>query len=288
MITEKGYAKINLTLDVLGKREDGFHEIISIMQTISLCDELTIKKAEEGVLVSWNLDLPCDKNNTVFRAASLMKEKYNIKEGIDIFIQKKIPIAAGLAGGSADAAATIIGINKLFGLDLTLLQMQEIGVLVGADVPFCLLKGSAIAKGIGERLIPIKCDPKCYVIVVKPDIDISTRDIYEQMDATIIPRRPNVKFAAEAIQAGDIKNVGQNLFNVMEYVTSKRYPIISEIKQKMVIQGAQGSLMSGSGPSVYGLFANKYIAENAYNYFMKTYGNIEGVNISLSKFINNN
>lgn len=278
IIKKKAYAKVNLTLDVLGKRDDGYHDIVSIMQSVSLSDELTMERTTEAdgrIEVAWSREEPCDEKNTVFRACKLMLDRYKLKGGVKVYIEKNIPVAAGLGGGSADAAAALEGMNELFDLKLTDAELQKVGVRIGADVPFCISKGAAIAEGIGERLVSFDAHIDCYVVLVKPDINVSTKEVYEQIDNTVLPRRPDTNLAIGAMKASDFKNLGQNLYNVMEFVTAKRYPIVREIKQRMTIQGANGALMSGSGPTVYGIFQNRFLAENALSFFKSVYPDFE-------------
>lgn len=260
--TKKAHAKINLTLDVLNKRSDGYHNIVSIMQTLALCDTVTLEKAASGITCGWNADREFTKDNTAYRAAELMLRRYNINGGVSVNIDKFIPFSAGLGGGSADAAAVIEGMNELFELGVPQSELLDAGMEIGADVPFCMFKGAAVAEGIGERLTRINSGVNCYVVVVKPDIEISTKDSYEKIDHIELKHRPNTNAAIAAMKAADIKNLGRNIQNVFELIMDE-HAIISELKRSMVFRGSCGTLMSGSGPAVYGLFESRLLAENA-------------------------
>lgn len=274
-IEKKAFAKINLTLDVLNKREDGYHNIVSLMQSVSLCDTVTILATDAGIDAAWNLDEATGESNTAYRAAERMLDKYGVSGGVKIYIDKKIPVSAGLGGGSADAAAVIEGINELYGINAPFNELISLGAEIGADVPFCLTKGAAIAEGIGERLAKLDARMKCSVVLVKPGVSVSTKTVYAMLDALSLTRRPNIWMAADAVKAGDIKNLGRNLYNVMELVTAEEHPVILNIKRDMARQGACGALMSGSGPTVYGIFSNVIQAKNAYGFFANKYKDFE-------------
>lgn len=257
--------KINLSLDVVGKREDGYHELKMIMQSIGLYDEITIEKVENGIFVSGNKsNIPVGENNICYKVAKIMIDEYKLNGGLNIFINKNIPIAAGLAGGSTDAAGVIEGINELFGLNLTVDEMMKIGVRVGADVPFCIFKGTALAEGIGEKLTRLK-EVKTWCVLAKPDIDVSTKSVFGSMKLDEVVKRPNTDLLLEYIDDNDLENLSQNMVNVLETVTMKQYPVIFEIKNIMMEFNALGSLMSGSGPTVFGLFHDKPTAEKCYH-----------------------
>ena len=250
----KAYAKINLGLDVVKRLPNGYHQVKMIMQSIGLWDELTLRKADHGITVTTDSELlPTDENNLVYKAARIMLEKYNIQSGIHIQLKKHIPIAAGMAGGSTDAAAVMKGMDILFGLDAPLSQLMEYGVSIGADVPYCLMGGTALAEGIGERLTPLPPIPDCFILVAKPDIMVSTKYVYEQLDARTF-RHPDIDGMVAAIKAGSLPGILDRMENVLETVTIPAYPVIARIKDKMSALGAAASLMSGSGPTVFGLF----------------------------------
>jgi len=353
----KAYAKINLGLDVIGRLPNGYHQVKMIMQSIGLWDELTIRKTPEHITITTDTDqLPTNEDNLIYKAAKLMLEKYNIESGVHIHLRKNIPIAAGLAGGSTDAAATMTGISRLFGLDIPLARLMEHGVAIGADVPYCLMGGTALAEGIGERLTALPPVPDCYVLVAKPDIMVSTKYVYEHLDAadamalasgpTLQPgvgstnpaqqhgsdstgsalqpgtdstgsalqpgtdspgparqhdtdssgparqhstdssgparqpgtdssgparqpgsgskpflQHPDIDGMAEAIRSGSLSGILPRLGNVLETVTIPAYPVIADIKRRMLEYGASGSLMSGSGPTVFGIFPLERQAE---------------------------
>jgi 4-diphosphocytidyl-2-C-methyl-D-erythritol kinase len=261
----KAPAKINLGLDVVRKREDGYHEVSMIMQTIHLYDYLTITKTPKDVIsLRTNLPyLPTNENNLVYKAANLLKTEFNIKQGIHINLEKNIPVAAGLAGGSTDAAATLMGMNQIFDLKLTTKELMERGVTLGADIPYCILGGTAISEGIGEILTPLPDVPACHVVLVKPDIHVSTKYVYEHLELQKITSHPDIMGIADAIRISDLTGITTRLENVLETVTINKYPIINELKEILLQAGAEASLMSGSGPTVFGLFKAKAQAEKA-------------------------
>ncbi|MBU5313166.1 4-(cytidine 5'-diphospho)-2-C-methyl-D-erythritol kinase [Tissierella carlieri] len=253
-IVLESYGKINLGLDVLYKREDGYHEINTIMQQISLSDTLIIREIEEDIELDCNnKELPLDSTNLVYRAWKKMQEKTGINKGIQINIHKNIPIAAGLAGGSANAAAVLKGLNQLWGLNLSEEELREIGIEIGADVPYCIMGGTALAEGIGERLTKIKSFKDKDILLVNPGIGVSTTEVYGNLRLNK-ELRMDVEKIISSIERDDMKSVADNITNVMEEVVIEKNPIISQIKKDMVNYGALGALMSGSGPTVFGLF----------------------------------
>ncbi|QVK17960.1 4-(cytidine 5'-diphospho)-2-C-methyl-D-erythritol kinase [Mycoplasmatota bacterium] len=254
MIIEKAPAKINLALDVLEKRKDNYHNLKMVMTTIDLYDRLTFDNIQEDkiILNSNKLYLPVDEKNLVYKVAKLIKDSYNINSGIKIFINKNIPIAAGLAGGSSDAAATIRAMNKMFKLGLSLSEMIDIGMQVGSDVPFCIYNKTAIAEGRGEIITPLNKVPKCWVVLVKPLFGVSTKEVFENININKISH-PNVEKIIGAIKNQDYHSLCQSIGNFLEEVTFKLYPEVEEIKGKLQILGADAVLMSGSGPTVFGL-----------------------------------
>ncbi|ROR23631.1 4-diphosphocytidyl-2-C-methyl-D-erythritol kinase [Mobilisporobacter senegalensis] len=270
VIKLRAYAKINLGLDVVGKREDGYHEVRMIMQTINLYDQISMKKiSDSGIYLKTNLHyLPVNEKNLVYRAAKLLKDEFNIKHGVDIKLDKRIPVAAGMAGGSSDAAAALVGMNKLFNLGLSKKELMERGVKLGADVPYCILRGTALSEGIGEILTPLAPAPECYVLIAKPGINVSTKFVYGNLNITEIKEHPDIDGMIDNISNGDLYGLTNKLGNVLETVTIKEHPVIDTIKQEMIKYGALGSIMSGSGPTVFGLFDNKKKAQEAF-YHMK-------------------
>lgn len=261
----KAYGKINLALDVVRKREDGYHEVRMIMQTVKMYDYIKIKKSkEEGIRVYTNLSfLPTDENNLVYKAAKLLMDEFNINQGIDIQLDKFIPVAAGMGGGSSDAATVMVGINKMFGLGLKKNELMERGVKIGADVPYCILRGTCLAEGIGEKLTTLKPMPNCYVVVIKPAISVSTKFVYENLKANELSYHPDIDGMISDIEAGDLRAVAGKLGNVLETVTEEEYPVIADIKKSLINDGAINALMSGSGPTVFGLFEDRDVAEKA-------------------------
>ena len=265
----KALAKINLGLDVLRRREDGYHEVKMIMQTISLCDELELRKRKQpGIQVRTNLHyLPTNENNLVYKAAQLLMEEFQIGDGIAIQLQKRIPVAAGMAGGSSDAAAVLWGMNQMYGLGLSRKGLMERGVRLGADVPYCVLRGTALAEGIGERLRTLPPMTKCYILLAKPGISVSTRFVYENLHANDLKpeQHPDVDAMIEAMKEKDLGLLTARMGNVLELVTVPAHPVIEEIKRYMLEAGALGAMMSGSGPTVFGIFDTQAKARKAYH-----------------------
>ena len=265
-ISLKALAKINLRLDVLGKREDGYHEVRMVMQTIHLYDRVEIKKTRSPhIHVETNLYyLPVNEDNLVYRAAKLMKDEFQIKEGVRIVLQKFIPVAAGLAGGSSDAAAVLVGMNRIFNLGLKQNKLMELGLKIGADVPFCIMRGTALAEGIGEKLTALPPMPKCPVLIAKPAISVSTKAVYEGLKLYDGMEHPDIDGVMEGIQQKDLKGVASHMGNILETVTIPMYPVIEDIKKLMLENGALNAMMSGSGPTVFGLFPNEKEIRRAY------------------------
>lgn len=271
IIRRKAYAKINLGLDVIRRREDGYHEVKMIMQNIGIHDELTFQKQAEGITLKIDcIDLPTDGNNLIYKTAKLIKEEYGITEGVCINLKKRIPIAAGLAGGSTDAAAVFKGMNELFGLGMTEEKMCELGVRIGADVPYCIMGGTAIAEGIGEKLTPLPDAPNAVVLIAKPDINVSTKDVYQNLNVPELKVHPDIDGMTKAIIRHDLDGVIERMDNVLESVTVRMYPVIDEIKDFMKEHGALRAMMSGSGPTVFGIYTNQAQAADAYMELKKT------------------
>lgn len=266
-ISLKALAKINLGLDVLGKREDGYHEVRMIMQTIHLYDRVEIKKTKSPhIHVETNLFyLPSDENNLVYKAAKLMKTEFKIKEGVRITLQKFIPVAAGMAGGSSDAAAVLVGMNRMFNLGLKQSRLMELGLKLGADVPFCVMRGTALAEGIGEKLTALPPMPKCPILIAKPAISVSTKHVYEQLRLTEMTEHPRIDLLIENLKKKNLKGIAENMGNILETVTEKEFPVIREIKRLMKENGALGTMMTGSGPAVFGIYHNEKEIRKAYD-----------------------
>lgn len=255
----KARAKINLGLDVLGKREDGYHKVRMVMQTIGIYDRLILTKIpEEEIRITSNLAfLPVNENNLIYKAIKLLKDEYHFPGGVSVDLNKFIPVAAGMAGGSTDAASTMFGVNRLFGLNLSMGKMMELGVRLGADVPYCVMRGTALAEGIGEKLTRITPVPHMWILIAKPQINVSTRLVYEQLDMGGIQKHPDIDGIIRAIEAQDVVRIAQSMGNVLENVTVPLYPVIETIKQDMLSHGAINAMMSGSGPTVFGIFPDE-------------------------------
>ena len=263
----KALAKINLGLDVLRRREDGYHEVKMIMQTISLHDDLEIRRIKTPeIQVKTNLYyLPTNENNLVYKAAKLLMDEFGIKEGVAIQLKKRIPVAAGMAGGSTDGAAVLWGMNQMYGLGLSRQELMERGVKLGADVPYCVQRGTALAEGIGERLSVLPSMPKCTILIAKPGISVSTKFVYENLHANDLKpeQHPDVDRMIEAMKEKNLDLLCERMGNVLDTVTIPAYPVIQEIKEHMMACGAAGAMMSGSGPTVFGIFHSPVQAKAA-------------------------
>lgn len=268
----KAMGKINLALDVVRKREDGYHEVRMIMQTVDLWDELEFHETKEpGIRLATNLSyLPVNENNLVFRAASLLMNEFQIHSGLEIRLHKRIPVAAGMAGGSSDAAAALVGVNRMFRLGLTRKELMSRAVGLGADVPYCVLRGTALAEGIGEILTPLPPLPRCHILIGKPPVSVSTKFVYGHLKLSEIRRHPEVDKMAEALAAGSLEGITSRMENVLESVTVPAYPVIREIKEHMIRNGAENALMSGSGPTVFGIFKDRGTAGEAFRELKKS------------------
>lgn len=269
-VTRKAYAKVNLGLDVIRKRPDGYHEVKMIMQTVGIYDILTFRKKKghggfpDISITADSGEIPCDGSNLIYKAAELLIRAYDIKEGADIILNKNIPIAAGMAGGSSDAAAVFHGFNELYGLSMGLEDMKRLGVEIGADVPYCIMGGTALSEGIGEILTPLPAPPAAFLLIAKPDINVSTKFVYENLHVDTLQRHPDIDGMAAALKEGNLKRVADRMGNVLETVTAERYPVISRIKGEMLKWGAENALMSGSGPTVFGIYLEKERAGKAH------------------------
>jgi 4-diphosphocytidyl-2-C-methyl-D-erythritol kinase len=268
-ITVKAYAKINIGLDVLRKREDGYHDVSMIMQSLDLHDTITISRSDAGgIAITTNLSyLPINQDNLVYKAALLFMNTLGIQDGLQINLEKKIPVAAGLAGGSSDAAATLMGLNRLYQAGLSKEALMRLGVKLGADVPYCIQLGTALSEGIGEVLTPLPPMPSCSILLVKPDISVSTKYVYENLRLNEKSTHPDISAMMAALEKNDIHTLAKTMDNILQTVTIREYPIISDIKDKMKELGALTSLMSGSGPTVFGIYQNRALAKKALNYF---------------------
>ena len=262
----KALAKINLGLDVTGRRENGYHDVRMIMQSVYLYDNVRLEKTgtDGEIRLKSNLGyLPSDENNIAYKAAKILAEEFDIREGVQITLDKHIPVAAGMAGGSSDAAAVLFGMNRMFGLRLSQQDLMDRGVKLGADVPYCIMRGTVLAEGIGEILTPLPAMPKCTVLIAKPPVSVSTKTVYEALDSQEVTRHPDIDGIIRGLEAGSLEQVAQCMGNVLEDVTIPLYPVIDQIKQEMLAAGAAGAMMSGSGPTVFGLFENRAQARAA-------------------------
>lgn len=290
-LKRNAYAKINLGLDALKKRPDGYHELAMVMQTVDICDELTFAvKDEPGIelAVEWSTEgwtdrakesrskpgevqsIPADRTNLVWRAADLLMKEFGIEKGVSIQLKKKIPVAAGMAGGSSDCAAALLGINELFGLGLTRQELQTRGVKLGADVPYCLLGGTALAEGIGEILTPLPPMPECSLVVAKPEVSVSTPFVFKQLKVNELEVHPDIAGMCEAIRKCDLDGVLARLGNVLETAAIPHFPVVGELKDALMRLGADGVLMSGSGPTVFAIFRSEEGAKAAAGALGKT------------------
>ncbi len=264
-ITRKAYAKINLGLDVIRRRPDGYHEVKMIMQTVGICDILTFRKSgrQDGAVTLFldKKELPCGKENLVYRAAELLTRTHGLRDGVEITLEKRIPIAAGMAGGSTDPAAVFHGMNELFGLSMSLQEMKDLGVGIGADVPYCIQGGTALSEGIGEILTALPSPPAAYLLIAKPDISVSTKFVYENLHADRLQSHPDIDGMVQALERGSLEGIVSRMENVLETVTVREYPVIQTLKDIMRREGALNALMSGSGPTVFGVYKTREAAE---------------------------
>ena len=261
----RALAKINLGLDVTGKREDGYHEVRMVMQTIQMYDQLEIKERKEpGIRLTTNLPfLPCNDGNLVYKAAKILMDEFDIRQGVDMNLTKFIPVAAGMAGGSSDAAAALVGINRMFQLGLTKRQLMERGVQIGADVPYCVLRGTALAEGIGEKLTVLPPMPDCWILIGKPGISVSTKYVYTTLDLNTNTVHPDIDGMKKALEDGNLYGITERMGNVLQDVTIPAYLEVERIKEQMKTLGAVNAMMSGSGPTVFGIFDNEEKAQEA-------------------------
>ena len=264
-IERKAYATINLGLDVTGKREDGYHIVSMIMQNVDLYDTLTFEKNDTGeiILNASSPKIPTDDSNLICKVAKQLREKYGVKDGVAVYLEKRIPVAAGMAGGSTDGAATYMALNKLWNLGLDTKTMCELAVKLGADIPYCIIGGTALAEGIGEELTTISDMPKCHLVIAKPDIDVSTGWVYKTLDSKKIENHPDIAGVRTAIENDDLNGMCEKIGNVLEYVTASKYSVINDIEKIMEDNGAVKAFMTGSGPTVFGVFDSEQKAKEA-------------------------
>jgi len=268
----KAYGKINISLDVVGKREDGYHLLRMLMQTVDIYDELTFKKCEEGIQISCNKDfVPTDKRNLVYKAIELFSSTYNIKGGVKVHIVKNIPVEAGMAGGSTDAAAALRAMRDLYKPEVTDKELMTLGVKIGADVPYCILGGTALCEGIGEVITQLKPFNDKILVVVKPNFGVSTIEVYKAFALKEVKVHPDTEGLIEAMEKDNLSYVGNNMKNLLETVTIKKHNEIQEIKDFMIKEGSVGSMMSGSGPTVFGFFEDMLTAQRCYEKLKESY-----------------
>ena len=269
----KARAKINLGLDVCRRLENGYHEVKMVMQTIDLYDELILKKRQDSdiiLLINSVDNLGKLEDNLIYKAAKLMKEHYQIKQGVEVSLKKNIPVAAGMAGGSTDAAAVMRAMNEMFELGRSKEELMELALPLGADIPYCIMGGTALAEGIGEKLTPLPQPPHAEIVVVKPPIMVSTAKVYQSLDLNEMDKHPDIDGMVKAIEDGDLKGITQRMENVMETVTETEFPIITDIKKMLTGNGALNAMMSGSGPSIFGVFQDALTASDAAEYVRRT------------------
>ena len=261
----KALGKINLGLDVLWRRENGYHDVRMVMQTLYLYDQIKMEKTKKpGIELNTNLFyLPVNENNLAYRAADLLMKEFEIKEGVKITLEKHIPVAAGMAGGSSNAATVLFGMNRMFSLGLSQKELMDRGVTLGADVPYCIMRGTVLAEGIGEILTPLPAMPKCHVLIAKPPISVSTKLVYEKLDSHEITEHPDIDGILKGLKERNLKKIASSMGNVLEKVTIEEYPVIEEIKNVMKKSGSLNAMMSGSGPTVFGIFDEKDRAKRA-------------------------
>lgn len=271
-IKVKAFAKINLSLDVLGTLENGYHEVKMVMQTVSLYDSVELTKTESGITLGCSLRfLPTNSDNLAYKAAEAFFKETGIEGGCDIFLKKHIPVGAGLAGGSSNAAAVLKGLNRLYEANLSTKKLCEIGKTLGADVPYCIIGGTRLAEGIGEKLSPLPEFPRCCIVLVKPSFSISTKWVYDNIDSCPDIVHPPTDALLAALEEGDLNGICSNMGNVLEDVSIAHYPVLSEVKKDLMDLGAIGSQMSGSGPTVFGIFTDEEKAEKAKEILWKKY-----------------
>lgn len=264
-LTRNAYGKINLGLDVLRRREDGYHEVKMIMQMVDICDTLTFTSREDDEIhiVTDHGSVPCDEHNLIYKAAMVLFEETGRQIGVDVELVKRIPVAAGMAGGSTDAATALLVLNEMLGLPLTRERISEIAVRVGADVPYCVMGGTALSEGIGEKLTPLPAPPKAYLVIAKPDIEVSTAFVYKNLKLETIDRHPDIDGMVKALYEGRLEGITDRMENLLETVTIPAYPVIRTIKEICRQEGAYNALMSGSGPTVFAVYKEKEKAQRA-------------------------
>jgi 4-diphosphocytidyl-2-C-methyl-D-erythritol kinase len=268
----KAYGKINISLDIVGKREDGYHLLKMIMQTVDLYDSMSFQKCNKGINISCNKPyIPTDEKNLVYKAAKLFMDTYNISEGINIYLKKNIPVAAGMAGGSADAAAVFKTLKKIFEIDVDDNELMDLGVKIGADVPYCIMGGTALCEGIGDIITPLASFKNHILILVKPNFGVSTKEVYKNLDYSKIFKHPDTEAIIRAMEEERLEDVCDGMKNLLENVTLRKYPVLKRIKEDMIRMGAMGAMMSGSGPTIFAFFDDMLKAQRCYDKFKIQY-----------------
>lgn len=268
----KAYGKINISLDIVGKREDGYHLLKMIMQSVDLYDSISFEKCNRGINISCNKPyIPTDEKNLMYKASKLFMDTYNVCGGINIYLKKNIPVAAGMAGGSTDAAAVFQTLRKVFEVKVSDNEIMELGVKIGADVPFCIKGGTALCEGIGENITPLVPFKNRILVLVKPNFGVSTREVYKSLDISRIYKHPDTEGLIRAMQAEELQEVCNGMKNLLENVTLRKYPVLKRIKEDMIKMGAMGSMMSGSGPTIFAFFEDMLTAQRCYDKFKTQY-----------------
>ena len=268
----KAYGKINISLDIVGKREDGYHLLKMIMQNVDLYDSISFEKCNRGINISCNKPyIPTDEKNLMYKASKLFMDTYNVCGGINIYLKKNIPVAAGMAGGSTDAAAVFQALRKVFEIKVSDNEIMELGVKIGADVPFCIKGGTALCEGVGEIITPLVPFKNRILVLVKPNFGVSTREVYKSLDISRIYKHPDTEGLIRAMQAEELQEVCNGMKNLLENVTLRKYPVLKRIKEDMIKMGAMGSMMSGSGPTIFAFFEDMLTAQRCYDKFKTQY-----------------
>jgi len=268
----KAYGKINISLDIVGKREDGYHLLKMIMQNVDLYDSMSFQKCNKGINISCNKPyIPTDEKNLVYKAAKLFMDTYDIDEGVNIYLKKNIPVAAGMAGGSTDAAAVFKTLRQLFEIDIDDKELMDLGVQIGADVPYCIMGGTALCEGIGDIITPLASFKNQILVLVKPNFGVSTKEVYRNLDISKIFKHPDTDAVIKAMKEEKLEDVCSNMKNLLENVTLRKYPVLKRIKEDMIRMGAVGAMMSGSGPTIFAFFDDMLKAQKCYDKFKIQY-----------------
>lgn len=271
----KAYGKINISLDIVGKREDGYHLLKMIMQNVDLYDSMSFQRCNKGINISCNKPyIPTDEKNLVYKAAKLFMDTYDIQEGINIYLKKNIPVAAGMAGGSADAAAVFKTLNQIFKIDASDNELMNLGVKIGADVPYCIIGGTALCEGIGEIITPLAPFKNQILVLVKPNFGVSTKEVFKNLDISKIFKHPDTEAIIKDMEQENLEEVCSGMKNLLENVTLRKYPVLKRIKEDMIKMGATGSMMSGSGPTIFAFFDDMLKAQRCYEKFKTQYKEI--------------